>query len=220
MIQRLFQTVILLGHMAHRRVFVRIEFDLMEDIREIQSAGLPVRNRFGLIQQINPAYHFVIAAQTELRHDLTHLFCHEEEIIHNVFRFAGKLGAQYRVLRSNADRAGIEMTLAHHDATFHHQRRCRKTDFIGAQQGSDSHVATGFHLSVSLNPHPATQSVQYQSLLGFRQAQLPGRAGMLDRRHRRSACAAVVAGNHQMICLSLADAGGNGAHTDTRNQLD
>ena len=112
------------------------------------------------------------------------------------------------------------MAFAHHDATFHHQRRCGKAEFVGAQQGGNGDIAPGFHLSVGLNSNAAAQVVQNEGLLRFRQAKFPGRAGMLDRRDRRGAGAAVVAGNHHVVGLGLGHAGGNGADTHFRDQLD
>jgi hypothetical protein len=83
-----------------------------------------------------------------------------------------------------------------------------EADFVGAQQGGDDDVAAGLHLAVGLHADTAAQAVQHQRLLGFGQAQFPRRAGVLDRRQRRSAGAAVMAGDHHVVGLGLGHTGG------------
>ena len=65
----------------------------------------------------------------------------------------------------------------------------------------------------------AAQAVQHQRLLRLGEAELPGRAGVLDRRQRRSAGAAVVAGDHDVVGVRLGDAGRDRADADFRDQL-
>ena len=71
-----------------------------------------------------------------------------------------ELGAENRVLRCHADRTGIEMALAHHDAAFGHQRRRREAELIGPQERADDHIAPGFHLAVGLHPN-ASEQIDY-----------------------------------------------------------
>ncbi len=49
------------------------------------------------------------------------LFCHQHEVIHHMFGQTFELLPQHRILCCNADRAGIEMTLSHHDASHSNQ---------------------------------------------------------------------------------------------------
>jgi hypothetical protein len=83
-----------------------------------------------------------------------------------------------------------------------------------------SDVAPGLHLAVDLHPIRATQAVEHQRLLRLGQTQFPRRAGVLDRRLRAGARAAIVTGDHQMIGLGLGDAGSDRTDTDFGNQLD
>ena len=53
-------------------------------------------------------------------------------------------------------------------------------------------VAAGAQAAVDLQAHAAAQLVADQHLLRLGQAELPGQAGVLDRRQRRGAGAAVV----------------------------
>jgi hypothetical protein len=101
-----------------------------------------------------------------------------------------------------------------------HQRRGGEAELVGAQQRADHHVAAGLHLAVGLHADAAAQAVEHQRLLGLGQAQLPGRAGVLDRRPGRGAGAAVVAGDHHVVGLALATPAATGAHADLGHQLD
>ena len=84
-----------------------------------------------------------------------------------------ELLAQLGILRRDADRAGIEMALPHHDAAFDDQRRCRKAIFFRAEQRGDDHVASGLHLAVGFDADAAAQIVEHQRLMRFRQAPVP-----------------------------------------------
>ena len=81
-------------------------------------------------------------------------------------------------------------------------------------------VAAGAQAAVDLHRDAAAQAVQHQGLLGFGQADLPGRAGVLDRGQRRGAGAALVAGDGHVVGVRLGDAGGDRADADFGDQLD
>ncbi len=136
-----------------------------------------------------------------------------------MFRFADKALAQFGVLRGNTDRAGIQVTLAHHDTALGNQRRGGKTELVGTQQGADNHVTTGTHTAIHLHRDSAAQVVQYQGLMGFGQADLPGRTGVLDRGQRAGTGTAIVTGNRDMVCVCLGDARGDRTDTDLRYQF-
>ena len=65
------------------------------------------------------------------------------------------------------------MALAHHDAAFDDQRRCRKAVLFGAQQGRDDDISSGFHLAVRFDANAPRKSLR-TSLVRFRKTQLPG----------------------------------------------
>jgi hypothetical protein len=131
-----------------------------------------------------------------------------------------ELLAQHRVLRGHANWAGVEVTLAHHDAAFDDQGCCCETKFVGAQQSTNHHVTAGLHLTVNLNPDAAAKAVEHQGLLGLGQADFPRATRMLDRRQGRRASATVVTRDHHMIGLALGHASGNRAHAHLGHQLD
>ena len=166
------------------------------------------------------ADQIVELADAQLGHDLAHFLGDEEEEVDDVLGLALELLAQHRILRGHAHRAGVQVALAHHDAAFDDQRRGGEAEFVGAQQRADDHVAAGLHLAVGLHADAAAQAIQHQRLLRLGQAQFPGRADVLDGRHRRGARAAVMAGDHDVVGLGLSHASGHRAHAHFRHQLD
>ncbi len=128
--------------------------------------------------------------------------------------------AQLRVLGGDADRAGVEVADAHHDATADDQRGGGEAVLLGAEQGRDQHVPAGLELPVDLHHDAVAEPVAHQGLLGLRQAQLPRHAGVLEGVERRGAGAAVVAGDQHHVGVGLGDAGGDGADADLGDQLD
>ena len=95
-----------------------------------------------------------------------------------------KLLAQSGILRCNPHRAGIEMALAHHDATQRDQRRCGKANFFSPQQRANHHVPTGLDAAVGLQRHPASQVIHHQRLVRLGKTQLPGQSRVLDTGQR------------------------------------
>jgi len=153
----------------------------MEYLAEIQTVDFPMFNASLHIQQVWTADQVLEFCNTHRRHKFAHFFSNKEEVVHYVLRLAGKAFTQFRVLCSNAYRAGVKVTLTHHDTTLNHQRCCRKAKLVCTQQGADHHVTASFHLAVNLQHYTATQLIQYQSLLCFRQAQFPWCTCMFHR---------------------------------------
>ena len=110
-------------------------------------------------------------------------------------RLAGELRAQRRILRRDADRAGVEVADAHHDAARHDERRGGEAELLGAHQRGDHDVAAGLDLAVDLHDDAIAQLVHQQHLLRLGEAELPRHAAVLDAGQRRGAGAAVVAGD-------------------------
>ncbi len=125
-----------------------------------------------------------------------------------------------RILRGDADRAGVQVADAHHDAADRHQRRRGEAELLGAEQRGDDDVAAGLQLAVGLDRDAAAQVVQHQRLVRLGEAQLPREAGVLDAGLRRRAGAAVVAADQHHVGVRLGDAGGDGADADLGHQLD
>ena len=112
------------------------------------------------------------------------------------------------------------MALAHHDAAGRDQRAGGKAELVGAEQRADDDVAAGPQAAVDLQRDARAQPVQHQRLLRFGEPDFPRAAGMLDRGQRRSAGAAFIAGDGDVIGARLGDAGRNRADADFGDQLD
>ena len=191
-----------------------------QDGRQIQTVGLPVPDGVAGFQAVDAADHFVHLAEAEFGHDLPRFFGHQEQVVDHVFRLAGELLAQHRILGGDADRAGVQVALAHHDAAQGDQRRRGKAHLLGPQQGRDDHVAAGLQAAVGLQHHAAAQVVQHQRLMRLGDAQFPGQAGVFDAGQRRGPGAAGVAGDQDLLGMGLGHARGDRAHADFGDQLD
>ena len=171
------------------------------------------------LEAIGPADHLVHGAEPELGHQLADVLGDEAEIVLDELRLAGELLAQLRVLGGHADRAGVQVADAHHDAARHDQRRGRKAEFLGAEKRGDDHVAAGLELTIDLDDDAIAEAVEEQDLLGLGEPQLPGDARVLDRGQRRGAGAAVVTGDQHDVGVRLRHASGDGADADFGDEL-
>ncbi len=96
------------------------------------------------------------------------------------------------VLRGNTNRAGVQVANTHHDAAGNNQRCSREAVFLATQQGSNDNVASSLELTVNLNHHTVTETVEHEGLLGLGEAKFPGHTRVLQRVQRRGAGTAVV----------------------------
>ena len=125
--------------------------------------------------------------------------------------------AQHGVLRRDPNRAGVEVTLAHHDAAGGNQRRCGKTEFVGAEQGADHHVAACPDAAVDLHRNAAAQAIDDQRLMRFGEADFPGAARVFDRGERARSRAAFKTGDGDGIRARTTRS--DCADADLRHQL-
>ena len=127
-----------------------------------------------LVEQVGPADHLVEVRKPICGQQLAHLLGDEEEVVDDVLGRALEALAQHRILRRDADRAGVQVALAHHDAAGRDQRRGREAELVGAEQRADDDVASGAQAAVDLQGDAAAQAVQHQRLLRLGKAHLPG----------------------------------------------
>ena len=193
---------------------------LEEQPGEIEAVGLGVGVDLGAVEHLPLADHFVELAVAELGHDRAHFFGDEEEEVDDVLGLAGEALAQHRILGGDADRAGVEMALAHHDAAGRDQRRGGEAELVGAEQGADHDVAARAHAAVDLHRDARAKAVEHERLVGFGEADFPWRARVLQRRQRRGAGAALEARDRDVVGLALGDAGGHRADADFGDELD
>ena len=107
-----------------------------------------------------------------------------KEIIDDVLRLPRELGAKLRVLGRDADRAGIQVALAHEDAARSDERRGGEAELLGPQERRDRDIASGLEAAVGLELHPSSKPVQHECLVGLGQTELPRSARVLDGRQR------------------------------------
>ncbi len=188
--------------------------------REVEALGLPVVDGPLGVEQLGVADGLLDGAEAELGEELADLLGDELEEVDDVLGLAGEPLAQHGVLGGDADRAGVEVADAHHDAAGDDERRGGEAELLGAEQRGDDDVAAGLELAVGLHDDAVAQAVEQQGLLGLGEAELPGAARVLERGERRGAGAAVVAGDEDDVRVGLGDAGGDGADADLGDQLD
>jgi hypothetical protein len=125
------------------------------------------------IEQLDVADGLLEGAEAQLGEQLADLLGDELEEVLDELGLAGEAGAELGVLGGDADRAGVEVADAHHDAARHHEGRGGETELLGAEQRRDDHVAAGLQLTVDLHDDAVAQAVEQQRLLGLGQAELP-----------------------------------------------
>ena len=194
-------------------------FRLVENAREIQPLAFPVVKHRSLFQKIAFANQVIKLRKAHLCHQLAHFLCNKEEIIDNVFRCATEAFAQNRVLRGDANRAGIQVTLAHHQTPGSNQRCCRETKLIRTQKRTHNHVATRFQSTIYLQLDARPQFVENQCLLCLGQTQLPRASGMFQRSQRGSTRSTIITRDRDMIGTCLGNTGSNRTNTNFSHKL-
>ena len=81
--------------------------------------------------------------------------------------------AEFGILRGDADRAGVEVALAHHDAALRDERSGAEPNFIGPEESGDHDIASGADATVGLDRYASSQSVLDQRLVRLGQTELP-----------------------------------------------
>ena len=211
---------VVLGHLAADADVDERPVRGAEDRREVEAVGLPVADRIAGAEQVDATDQVVDGADAKRRHDLPRLLGDEEEVVDDVLGRAVELLAELLVLGADADGAGVEVALAHHDAADGDQRRGGEAVLLRAEAGGNDNVAAGLEPAVGFETDAGAEVVGDEGLVGLGEAELPGQARVLDAGERGSAGAAVVAGDEDVVGLGLGDAGGDGADADLRDELD
>src|SRR3990172_3725066 len=168
LVQRLLQAVVLCRDAVCRHL--RPNLRPVEDGGEVKPLRLPLLDRPAHVQQVAAADHLLELAEAHLRHILAHLLGDEGEEADDVLRFALELLAQLGVLGRYADRAGVQVADAHHDATHDDEGRGGEAELLGAEEGRDHDVPSRLQLAVRLDDDAVAQVVDDERLLGLRQA--------------------------------------------------
>ena len=192
---------------------------LREEGAQVDPALLPLLDRVVGLEQVDAADEILVAAHPEPRHDLARLLGDVEEEVDDVLRLAGEALAQLGILGGDPDGARVEVAGAHHHAARRDQRRGGEADLVGTEEGSNDDVASRLDLAVRLHPDARAEVVAHERLLRLGEADLPRDAGEQDRRERRGAGAAVVAGDQHVVGVRLRDSGGDGADAHLGDEL-
>ena len=125
------------------------------------------------LEAIRPPDHLVDRPEAEARHVLADLAGDERHEVDDVLRVAREARPELRVLRRDADRAGVQVADAHHHAAERDERRRREAELLGAEQRADDDVAAGLELAVDLDRDPRAQVVHQEDLVGLGEARAP-----------------------------------------------
>ena len=161
------------------------------------------------------------AAHTHRRHDLAALLRDEAEVVDDHLGQTDEvLAAQHVVLCGHTGGAVVQMADAQVLTAQRDHGRRAEAKALSTQHRRLDHVQAGLQSTVSLHAHLVAHVVATQRLVRLGQTQLPGRAGILDRRQRTGTCAAVIARDGDEVGISLGHTGSDGAHTGLGHQLD
>ena len=191
----------------------------VEELGQVDTLGFPVIDGVTRFEGVGTADHLVERTEAELSHDLADFLGDEAHEVHGVFRTAGEVLTELRILGGDADRAGVEVTDAHHDATEGHQRSRGEAELFGAEEGGDDDVTAGLQLTVGFDDDAGAEVIEDEGLVGFGEAEFPWQASVLDGGLGRSARAAVEARDEDDVRMRLGDTGGDGTHADFRDEL-
>ena len=125
------------------------------------------------VEHLDVADRLLERAEAERGEVLAHLLGDELEEVHDELGLAGELLAQLRVLRRDADRAGVEVADAHHHAAAHDERRGGEAELLGAEQRGDHDVAAGLQLAVDLHDDAVAQAVAAAASAASRRGRAP-----------------------------------------------
>ena len=101
-----------------------------QESTHVQPLRLEVLDAFTHVESIGSADHVLEAPESQLGHELAHLFGDEEEVVHDMLWLSGEPLAQNRILGSHPNRTGVQMAFAHHNAPRGYQRCGREAELI------------------------------------------------------------------------------------------
>mmetsp|Transcript_17676 Transcript_17676/g.41550 ORF Transcript_17676/g.41550 Transcript_17676/m.41550 type:complete len:260 (+) Transcript_17676:2909-3688(+) len=159
-------------------------------------------------------------SEAHLGHQHTHLLSHKHEVVDNVLRQTLKLLPQNWILRCNADRTGVEVALAHHDAAHGNERCSGKAKPLCAKKCCNHHITARPELAISLQGHTAPQAIENQGLMCFGQTNLPWSPGMLDARPLGGSSTTIAAADQDVVSFALGNSSRHNTYTDLTDELD
>src|SRR5512145_3485360 len=92
-----------------------------------------------LLNEIYPSDQFLKFPESHLCHDLANFCGQKPEVIDQVLGLSREAFAHFRILGGYANGTGIQMALAHHDASEHDERTGSKSEFLSSKQPGINH---------------------------------------------------------------------------------
>ena len=148
-----------------------------------------------------------------------HLLSEEGEEVHHIVRLSTEAGTQGLVLRSHTHRAGVGVALAHHHTAEHDERQRAEGELVGAEHSHQHHVLGGLQLTVGLETHLITQTVEHKRLLCLSETDLGRDAGKAHGAGRAGTRTAFRAADDDEVGLGLGNTGSDGAHAAFGHEL-
>jgi hypothetical protein len=173
-----------------------------------------------LFEKISSADCILQRRQTEFGEELADFFGEFIAEADNVLGLAAEFRAKVRALRGDAGGARIEVALAGHVATERDENSGPEGVFVCAEESRNDDIAGGAKASVGTQTDAPAETVVDEDLLRFGEPEFPWIAGVLDAGERRSAGAARMARDDDVVRIGFGDPGGDGSDSATGDELD
>ena len=217
-VEGFFDAVILFDLAVAPHVFRYV--GLVENVGEVEPLGFPVFDGFTRFEFVGASNHFVEGADAEFGHDFAHFLGDEVHEVDHMLRITSELGTQFGILCCDADRTGVHLADAHHDAADRDQRGGGKAKFFRSQKSSNDDIATSFKLTVGFDGDAAAQIIQQERLVGFGDTEFPRQACIFDGGLWGGARTAIVPTDQDHVCVTFRHTCRNRAHPNFGDELD
>ena len=114
----------------------------------------------------------------------------------------------------------LTVALPHHDASHGNQRSRGEAPLFSTKHTCDGNIATRANLAVGLDSDTSSEIVEDKGLVGLGETKLPRQTSVLDTGPSRGTGTTVVAGDEDMVGLSLRDTTCYDADADFGDELD
>ncbi|KAI6759055.1 hypothetical protein HG531_013816 [Fusarium graminearum] len=172
------------------------------------------------LENLYMSNHLIDGTEAKLGHNGSKLVGDIVEEVDDMLGGASELLSELRVLSSDTNGAGVQVTLSHKDAAHGNKRSSGKAPFLGTKQTSKGNITTSLELSISLDNDTTTKIVQDQGLMSLSQTQLPRKTSILDASPSRSTGTTIVTRDQDVVGLRLGDTRGDDTDTNLRDKLD
>ena len=139
----------------------------LQNRRKVKTICFPMRDCSIDVEKVSLTNGLVHGTETKARENFPNFLREEFKEVHNKLRLSTEALSQYRVLRCNPDRAGVQMANSHQDAAGDNKRSGRKSKLFRTKQSCHDHIFAGLHLPIDLYRNTVAKTIEHQSLLSF-----------------------------------------------------